>query len=44
MTSIFANQFSDMRVTEKASDIRLEGDKKILLIEDASLDGMKMLN
>lgn len=43
MTSIFANQFSDMRVTQKASDIRLEGDKKILLIEDASLDGMKML-
>lgn len=43
MTSIFSNQFSDMRVTQKASDIRLEGDKKILLIEDASLDGMKML-
>jgi hypothetical protein len=43
MTSIFANQFSDMRVTQNVSDIRIEGDKKILLIEDASLDGMKML-
>jgi hypothetical protein len=43
MTSIYANQFSDMQVTQNASDIKIEGDKKILLIEDASLDGMKML-